>query len=188
VTLKGFPRKTLRGDRIIYRIHRAARGAWWFGCDGDGRFDPVGTGQGACYLGERPLGAWVEVFRRRMLWDETDVRDRSLLCVKLGRDLRLADLTSRRALQFGVTASVGANEKYDDSQAFAVQAVRAGFDGIRYLVRHDPRQQLYGIALFCGAGAPDPSDTWPTNDDGPIPDELIAEAERAFGYRVVPAP
>jgi hypothetical protein len=189
VSLSGFPRRTLRGDRIVYRIHRAATGPWWFSADGSGRFDPVGTDLGACYLAERPLGAWVEVFRKQMLLAEGDVRERALLAVALGRDLRLADLTSRRALGFGVTASIGADERYEHSQAFAVEATRAGFDGIRYLLRHDPAQRLYGIALFSGAGAPaGAAGDWPQLDDSPIPDELIAEAHRRFGYRVLPTP
>lgn len=189
MTLSGFPRRTLRGDRTIHRIHRAARGPWWFSSDGSGRFDPLSTGLGACYMAERPLGAWVEVFRKRLLLAEPDVAERALLSVKPGRDLRLADLTSRRALEFGVTASLGANEEYDDSQAFATQAVGAGFDGIRYLVRHDPAQRLYGIALFAPAGAPKPRDRdWPRQDDGPLPDGLAAEAQARFGYRTIPVP
>jgi RES domain-containing protein len=189
VSLERFPRRTLRGDKTIYRIHRAAKGAWWFSGDGSGRFDPVGSGKGACYLAERPLAAWVEVFRKQMLLAEAEIRERSLLSIELGRDARLADLTSRRALGFGVTASLGANEEYAESQAFAVQAVQAGFDGIRYLVRHDPAQKLHGIALFADAGEPDAADPdWRAGDDNAIPDELIAEAGRIFGYRVLPAP
>jgi hypothetical protein len=193
VTLQRFPQRTLRADREIYRIHRFQRlsgsSGWWFSFDGAGRFDPVGTGKGSCYFAERPLGAWVEVYRRRMLLAEAAVLDRWLMSVRVGRDLRLADLTSRRALEFGVTASLGANERYDASQAFAADALGAGFAGIRYLVRHDPAQKLYGIALFGEAGEQ------PANDraeasilDYPIPDELIAEARRRFGYRVVPRP
>jgi hypothetical protein len=37
--------------------------------------------------------------------------------VRLGRDLRLADLTSRRALELGVTASLGADPIYDRTRA-----------------------------------------------------------------------
>ena len=189
MTLNGFPRRTLRGDRTIYRIHRSAKRAWWFSSDGSGRFDPVGTGQGACYLAERPLGAWIEVFRKQMLLSQADVTERSLFSVELGRDLRLANLVSRRALEFGVTATLGANEDFGDSQAFAIQAAAAGFDGIRYLVRHDPAQRLYGLALFADAGAPNPSDPdWPENDDGEIASELIAAAGKAFGYQVLPPP
>jgi len=93
VSLKGFPRRTLRGDRTIYRIHKSARAPWWFSCTGNGRFDPVGTGMGACYLAQDPLGAWVEVFRKRQLLPEVEIAERSLLAVALKRDLRLADIT-----------------------------------------------------------------------------------------------
>jgi hypothetical protein len=189
VTLaKGFPRRTLRGDREIYRVHRADHGPWWFSSDGSGRFDPADTGMGACYLAERPLGAWVEVFRKAMVIAEPDFRGRALLSVCLGRDLKLADLTSRRALRFGVTASLGTNEDYSDSQAFAADAIAAGFDGVRYLVRHDPAQALHGIALFAEAGAATDPGLWPSGDDGEIPNALVTEAERVFHYRVLPFP
>jgi len=188
VSLKGFPRRTLRGDREISRIHRADKSPWWFSGSGLGRFDPVGTDMGACYLAEDPLGAWVEVFRKNQLLAEAEIAQRSLLTVALGRDLRLADLTSRRALKFGVTASLGADERYEPSQVFAAEAVQEGFDGIRYLVRHDPAQKLYGIALFAPAGATDPADPqWPTASAA-ILAELIAVAQRVFGYRVLPTP
>jgi RES domain-containing protein len=189
VNLKGFPRRTLRGVRTLYRIHRATEDPWWFSSDGSGRFDPVGTGRGACYLAEVPIGAWLELFRKQMILDEADVAARRLLSVELGRDLRLADLTSRRALGFGVTASLGANERYDDSQAFAAQAPNAGFDGIRYLLRHDPAQRLYALALFATAGVPDRADRgWPREHDEPITEDLIGEARVRFGYRVLPRP
>jgi RES domain len=188
VSLKGFPRRTLRGDRTIYRIHKSPTTPWWFSSAGDRRFDPVGTSMGACYLAEAPLGAWVEVFRKRQLLPEAEIAHRSLLTVTLRRDLRLADITSRRALSFGITASLGANEQYDDSQTFAVQALEDGFDGVRYLVRHDPAQKLYGLALFSQAGAPDPADPrWPA-DSAAIPDALVSDAERLFSYRVLPTP
>jgi RES domain-containing protein len=180
VTLERFPRRTLRATHTLYRIHREP--VWWFSSDGGGRFDPVGTGMGACYWAERPLGAWVEVFRKRMLVTETEIAGRRVCSVTLGRDLRLADLTSRRALTFGVTASLGANEDHGPSQAFAVRAARADFDGVRYLARHDPSQRLYAVALFGKAGE------WPAGDDREIPAELIAEAKAGFGYRVRPTP
>lgn len=185
---KGFPRRTLRGDRTIHRIHRSAGNPWWFSSTGEGRFDPVGTGMGACYLAEAPLGAWVEVFRKRQLLAEAEIAQRSLLAVALKRDLRLADITSRRALSFGITASLGADERYENSQAFAVQALQDGFDGVYYLLRHDPAQKLHGLALFAQAGAPDPEDPrWPAGSWA-IPDALISDAQHLFGYRVLPIP
>ena len=99
-----------------------------------------GHGSGSVLLAERPIGAWVEVFRKTMLIPDAEVAARSLFSVALpGRDLRLADLTSRRAPGFGVTASLGANEEYARSHAFAVAAAQAGFDGMRYLVSTIPR-------------------------------------------------
>jgi hypothetical protein len=189
VNLKGFPRRTLRGDRTLYRIHRANRGPWWFSSDGSGRFDPLGTSRGACYLADSELGAWIEVFRKRMLLAEAEITQRALFAVELGRDLRLADLTSRRALQFGVTASIGADERYHASHAFAVDALKAGFDGVRYLARHDPAQKLYSVALFADAGAPDPVDPdWPPGSGAPIREDLVAQAAHVFSYRVLPTP
>jgi hypothetical protein len=188
VSLKGFPRRTLRGDRTIYRIHKSVRAPWWFSSTGDGRFDPVGTGMGACYLAEAPLGAWVEIFRKRQLLPEAEIASRSLLTVTLKRDLRLADITARRALSFGIAASLGANEQYDESQTVAARALEDGFDGVRYFVRHDPAQKLYGVALFAQAGTPDPADPqWPA-ESGALPDALVRDAERLFGYRVLPTP
>jgi hypothetical protein len=188
VTLRGFPRSTLREDRVIYRIHKSARAPWWFSANGDGRFDPIDTGFGACYLADAPLGAWVEVFRKRLLLAEPDVAARSLQAVALGRSLRLADVTSRRALEFGITASVGANERYEESQSLATQALNAGYGGIRYFVSHDPAQTLRGIALFAAAGQPDEEDPlWPS-ETGPIPPSLVREANELFGYRVLPEP
>jgi hypothetical protein len=187
--LRGFPRHTLRGDRPLYRIHRGDTDPWWFSSGGSQRFDPVSTGQGACYLGYEPLAAFVEVFRIGMLIAENDLGERLLHTVRLGRDRKLADLTSRRALEFGVTASLGADPRYDESQEFARRAIAAGFHGVRYWARHDLAQKLQSVALFGPAGQPDPAGSdWPLGTEGAIPDAVIADAKRQFGYRVLPVP
>lgn len=189
MTLGRFPLSTLRGDREIYRIHRFERDPWWFSDDGSGRFDPVGSGVGACYFAALPVGAWIEVFRKTMLLAESEVRSRSLLSLRIGRDLRLADITSRRALQFGFTASLGADEDYIRSHAFAADAVAAGFHGVRYLVRHDPAQRIYGYALFGSPGASRSLvSAAGSASDEQIPAAVAEEARRLFGYRVLPTP
>lgn len=124
-----------------------------------------------------------------MLLAEDEVRERSLFSVRLARDLRLGDVTSRRALQFGITASIGASEDYTASHAFASEAVAAGFDGVRYLVRYDPAQKFFGYALFgreTGAGSL-PAAPGSAADE-PIPGSLVEQARLLFGYRVLPAP
>ncbi len=125
-----------------------------------------------------------------MLLAEDEVLERSLYSARLGADLRLADVTSRRALQFGITASIGANEEYSESHAFAIDALKAGFAGVRYFVRHDPAQSLYGIALFGEAGESGAvgNPVAGSSSDRPIPDDVVDEAERLFGYRVLPTP
>jgi len=185
VNLAGFPRKTLRGDRTVHRIHRAVNGPWWFSSSGEGRFDPVGTGHGACYLADDALGAWVEVFRLQMVWAESVVAQRRLLSVELGRDLKLADLSSSRALRFGVTATLAAGTDRDVSQAFAAEAIEAGYDGVRYWVRHDPTQNRPGYAIFDAAGE---SANWPAAPSVPLSQEPVAEASRTYGYKILPRP
>ena len=112
-----------------------------------------------------------------MLLAEVELKERCLLSVALGRNLRLADLTSRRALQFGVTATIGAGEDHRPSQALAADMVKLGFAGLRYRVRHDPALRLYGVALFGPPGAPSRDDPdWPAGDNRRIPDDLMAEA------------
>jgi hypothetical protein len=121
--------------------------------------------------------------------DERDLQARLLAEVTLERDLRLADLTSRDALRFGVTGSLTAGADYGEAQAFASSAADAGFDCMLWHVRHDPAHTLVGVALFGPAGAPEPSDpTWRAPESTPIGPDLIAEAEREFRYRVLPRP
>ena len=113
---------------------------------------------------------------------------RRLARIEFDRDLRLADVCSRRALRFGITAEIGAGGEYDTSQAFASDAARAGFDGIRWWLRHDPGQRLVGIALFGPAGAPPEYAALPRPSPRELDEQLLDEAGRKFGYRALPRP
>ena len=129
----------------------------------------------------------MEVFRKQLLIPETFLRRRAVLATRLGRPLRLADLTSRRALRYGATSSLGASEHYAESQTLATAALAAGFDGVRYFPRHDNAQKFHAYALFGALGSPGPADpNWPVEEDEPITDRLISDAQRIFGYRVMP--
>ena len=185
--LAGFPARTWKAGRPLWRIHRAANGVWWYSAK-HGRFDPVHVaGLGACYFAQNPIGAFVEVYRTRMELDQADIDDRRLARVELDRDLRLADVVSRRALSFGVTAEIGVGGDYDNSQELASGLAAVGYDGVRWWVRHDPAQRRVGIALFGSAGAA-PSRTEAHVASREIDEQLLDEARRNFGYRVVPAP
>ena len=67
------------------------------------------------------------------------------------------------------------------TQAWAVALFQAGFDGIHYLLRHNPAQRSAGIALFGPAGTPD---DYPTPVSEPIGRDLLQKVARRFGVRV----
>lgn len=178
-----FPVVTWPAGCALWRIHRAACDPVWFSDDGTGRFDPVGSGFGACYAAAEPLGAFVEVFRTRLELDAADIDDRRLSELTCTRDLRVANLGSRAALRYGATAQLGADGDYSAAQALAAGLCAEGFDGVRWWVRHDPAQELTGIAVFDRADVQLSAGTAAGIDDG-----LLSEARRAFGYRAVPRP
>jgi hypothetical protein len=185
INIKRFPRSTLRAGRPLWRIHLAEHGAWWFSFDGRNRFDPVAApGLGACYLASEPLAAFVEVFRTTLELAESDIESRRLSRVDFPRDLSLADMCSRRLREFGLTAAVGASGDYDTPQSLASELAAAGYDGVRYHVRHDPSQNLLGVALFGTAGASAVGLPKPLSRE--IDEDLLDEARRKFRYRVLP--
>ena len=67
------------------------------------------------------------------------------------------------------------------SQGWALALQEAGYDGIRYKARHDPRGQLVSIALF-GSDKPPRSAAKTTA----VPVNLIHEAAATFAITVLP--
>ena len=55
-SLEGFPVHALTPETALFRAHLAARGPWWFGSDGSGRFD-LPAPRGACYVAQDPASA-----------------------------------------------------------------------------------------------------------------------------------
>jgi len=180
--LAGFPAIILPARRVLYRIHRGDRLPWWFSSDGSGRFD-LPEPRGSCYLTEEPLGAFVEVFRDTMIVSQLVVEARRLSRPRVARRVRVADCTSRRARSFGVTAGIHSSPEYRVTQAWASAFTAYGFDGIRYLVSHDPAQRCVGIALFGRSGAV----RGRAASTVAIPEDLIRTAADEFGILVVPA-
>lgn len=178
-----FPRRTLRAHRKLSRIHRAGRGPWWFSHDGSGRFDLVSP-KGTCYLAEDPLGSLVEVFRWTHVVTEATVAARRLSTLHAPADVTLADCTSPRAREFGLTAAVHSSEDYEATREWADAFAQAGFGGVRYLVSQDPAQRSVGVALFGPAGAAG----WPVAATEPIRRSLVRAAHKHFGIIVLPTP
>ncbi len=75
---------------------------------------------------------------------------------------------------------------YVVTQAWAAALHTGGFDGVRYLVRRDPAQDLVGVALFSSSGAH--YDDLIVVGQSSIPAALIDEAWRRFEVVVVPIP
>lgn len=190
VDVAKLPGRTLKAGTLLYRIHRAGLGPWFFDGSGRGRFDPTGSpGRGACYWAEEPLAGWVEVFRTRMLLPESEIRARALSSVTLEHDLAVRDLTPKTALRAGVTAALTAGADYTEAHALA-DALQGRHPAVRWRLRHDLSQKLIGIAWFGEAG---PATTGaladlPITKTEDIPDDLQERACRVFGYTVLPDP
>jgi hypothetical protein len=130
-----------------------------------------------------PLGCFVEVFRSTLLVPSAEIEVRRISQLEVP-EARLADVASRRCRRFGLTAEVHSSPDYSFTQVWAAALWQAGFDGIYYLLRHDPSQRLAGVALFGTTGA-QPGTILSTE---PIGAAIVKRAERSFGIRTLPVP
>jgi hypothetical protein len=181
--LAGFPAYQLEPTRILYGIHRKGRSPWWFSNDGSGRFDLSG-GQGTCYVAERPIGAFIEVFRTGTLIPDAEVQVRLLASLRVSSEAMLADCTAGESRRFGVTDAIHSQPEYDLTRAWAQALADAGFDGFLYRLSHDPSTSELGLALFGGAGEHELA----VESSGPIAPEIVEEARARFGLLVIPVP
>jgi hypothetical protein len=179
--LSGFPAVFIDEGVVLARIHRTGREPVYFSAGGGGRFDiePEGT----LYLARTEEGAFLEVFRSRLVPSE-EVAARKLASIRLREKWRLADLTSPACRGFGVTAAVHATPDSALCQRWATALRAAGFDGILDRLSHDPSGEAIGIALF---GPVDETVARLTvEDDRPIGDDLVERIRTRFGVLVLP--
>ena len=192
----GFPAHTSGVDRAWYRSHtdrpsRTDRGVWWFASSPEsaaspasGRFD-LPEPEGTCYLAETQAASVNELIGPDVAargWVEAAlVTGRVVSRVQLPHATRAANVSVSKASAFRVTSELTSTGDYDLTQDWARTFRQAGFDGIRYALRFTPGKAR-GLALFGGAGAPDP--TWPGDED---PQQLRAQVER-MGVEVVGTP
>jgi hypothetical protein len=167
----------------FFRIHHRGRAPWWFSNGGTGRFD-LSEGGGTCYLAERPVGAFIEIFRNEPVIAEQEIDARLLATLSTRKRSTVADCTAAKTRRFGITAAIHTQPDYELTRRWAEAFAQAGFDGVRYRVSHDPSQRELGVALFGPAGEQD----WPVHADDPIGDDVIEEARARFGLIVAPAP
>ena len=171
------------GTKALWRIHAADVSPWFFDPGPHGRFNLADAG--TCYLAEEPIGAFVEKFGR-LLRPGGVIPEPLVDTQRLSRlrppKVSVVDLTDPKVLGLaGLTAEIHATTDYDLTQSWAGALRDAGYPGIRYKARHDPRGQLVSIALF-GSGKPPRSAAKTTA----IPVELIHEASTTFAITVLP--
>lgn len=180
--LPELPRRTL-GTKPLWRIHAADVVPWFFDIGPDGRFNLAESG--TCYLAEEPIGAFVEKFGR--LLRPGGVIPEPLVDAQRLSTLRppkanVVDLTDATVLGLiGLTAEIHSTSDYNLTQGWALAFQEAGYDGIRYKARHDPRGALVSIALF-GSGKPARRGAKTTA----IPVDLLHEAAATFAITVLP--
>lgn len=180
--LPELPTATLGAERL-WQIHAATAEPWFFDTGPHGRFNlgDVGT----CYLAEERLGAFVEKFGRLLrpggVIPEPLVESHRISSLRPPR-IEVVDLTDARVLGLvGLTAEIHSTTDYALTQSWALTLRDAGYRGIRYRARHDPRGALSSIALF-GSGRPPRS----AARTAPIPLDLIHGAAETFAIAVLP--
>jgi hypothetical protein len=167
----------------LWRIHAADVAPWFFDVGPDGRFNLAESG--TCHLAERPIGAFVEKFGRLLrpggVVPEPLVDTQRLSRLRPPKAIAV-DLTDPTVLGLiGLTAEIHSTTDYNLTQGWALALQDAGYAGIRYKARHDPRGQLTSIALF-GSDKPPRSAAKTTA----IPVDLIHEASNTFAITVLP--
>lgn len=172
----------LGGERL-WRVHAAGSEPWYFDRGPHGRFNLPGPG--TCYLAQERLGAFVEKFGRLLrpggVIPEPLVEGQRLSRLRPPR-AELVDLTDPRVLGLaGLTAEIHSTTDYSLTQAWALALHEAGYRGIRYRARHDPRGGLTSIALF-GSDRPPRS----AASTAELPLDLIHEAAETFAISVLP--
>jgi hypothetical protein len=180
--LPGLPGEKL-GTKALWRIHPANVSPWFFDTGPDGRFNLADAG--TCYLAEEPIGAFVEKFGRLLrpggVLPEPLVDTQRLSGLRPPK-VNVVDLTDPKVLGLvGLTAEIHTISDYGLTQQWAVALRAAGYGGVRYKARHDPRGKLVSIALF-GSDKPPRSAPKATT----IPVDLIHEAAATFAISVLP--
>jgi hypothetical protein len=174
---------TKLGTKALWRIDAANVNPWFFDVRPDGRFNLAESG--TCYLAEQPIGAFVEKFGR-LLRPGGAIPEPLVDTQRLSKlrppKASVVDLTDPTVLGLiGLTAEIHSTTDYDLTRDWALALQEAGYAGIRYKARHDPRGQLASIALFGSRTRPRSAAKTTV-----IPVDLIHEASTTFAITVLP--
>lgn len=152
-SLVGFP-TLLPPRRRLWRAGRSIHAnPWWFDGSGGGRFNPVDTHLGSCYMGMDRLAGLMEVLGPEMVGGAVHIDDLAARSVffldPTHLPVPLADLAHRRAAGHGVTNELSTTP-YDLPQQWAAALAGPGFQGVRYRTRFDTGAG--GVAVFGSPG------------------------------------
>jgi hypothetical protein len=151
-----------------------------------GRFD-LAEPEGTCYLATDEISALLEVIGphlERGAISTEFLKARSLRKLRLPDELDLADLTSREAVRFGITAEIGIIVPYGCPQAWATGLRATGSSGVAYWPRHDPSRKV-AVALFGPHGQRKP---WRKGRETAISPEMIKRLHTECGIEVIDVP
>ena len=84
------------------------------------------------------MGAFLETFRGMSRVARKDIAARRLTTLRVPGGATLADCTAEKAAGFGVTAAIHSSENYGQTREWALAFARFDFDGVYYLLGHDP--------------------------------------------------
>ncbi len=152
----------------------------------EGRFD-LPPPEGTCYLATDEITALLEVIGpdlERGAISSDFLKARSIRKLRLPEEVDLADLTSRKAVRFGVTLEIATLLPYDLPQAWALALRSIGAPGLAYQPRHDPSRRV-SLALF---GAHGERKRWKKGREIPIARELIERLHDECGIEVLDVP
>jgi len=184
-----FPRREYPSGTELFRSHSHGRGPWWFSSSGDGRFD-LAAPKGTCYVAEAEVTTLLEAWAGMQVVPGYLVEERDTSRLRLPSDVTVADLTSNRAIQFGVTAEIFTTTDYPQTQLWASAFHKAGFGGIRYWARHDLAHTAACVALFGPGGAAKASAGYDDFGTDHLPDRTdllnTLEVEAGIGVLAVP--
>ncbi len=181
--LAGFPVWHVHRGTHLFRVTTSGYGPWWFSSDGAGRFD-LAPPRGTCYLADDEMGALLEVLGPVAIVSADWAKLFSIWQLGLPDQCSAADTTVRAARGFGVTAELATMTPYDLPQRWAAAFAAAGYQGVRYRVRHDPGGSR-ALALFGAAGE---RKRWPRGRRRDVDDDMLARLADQTGLRIAVIP
>jgi hypothetical protein len=175
---------------ILYRVHQVVHEPEWFGTSGGCRWDsPADAAElfGTCYTGTDPLTAFIEAVAELPLLTQSVIDQRAMALLHMPQDQRIADMTNPRIIgDWGLDRRISTGDAYDVCQRWAHALRLAGFTGVFYEPRYDPRGRNQQSIAFFGDPGYQPTQIIMIEDE-PISRPVVEEASQIFGLRVWPS-